>query len=493
MNKEKTTEQEELIDLLAVLRKFLLFLRRYWLMVLLLTALGGGLMCARSILNYRPMYRSEAWFSVSVNYSGSTDLSGYSNYYDRSAAKLVTDTFPYLLRTETMQELIRQKLNAGYINGSISAVSAANTNLFTLTVTSPDPEDAYRIIQAVIDVYPQVSRQVIGETQLVITRQPLLPSAPYNALSWHRNAAVGALAGMALGLSLLLIASLLRKTALKVEDVTKMISIPCLARIPNVKLKQRKTSTTNTLLITHQESDSAFSESFRLLRLKLLRTLGNDSQVILFTSSVPSEGKSSMAVNTALALAKDNKKVLLVDGDLRGPSIKSLLNLSTPSNGLAEYLTDGPSSIQFLRCGSSSLHLFAGDKAISSPTALLRRDKLQELFQSLRPMFDYIIVDTPPCTIMADASVLAPHADKVVYIIREDFASTAQILDGIQSLSSSGVEVCGFVFNRTTALHSGHYGYGYGYGYGYDYGNNHYSNAKKYGYSYSKQGPSKFE
>ena len=316
-------QHEELyIDLFLLIRKALLFLRRLWPLVLVMTILGGSLMSFRAVRTYRPMYRTQAMFSVSVHYSGNTDLSGYSYYYDKAAAKLVSETFPHLLQAETTQELIRQRLGTPVINGSISSSSMADTNLITLTVTSSDPQAAYDIINAVMEVYPQVSRQVIGETQLVITREPRLPAAPYNSMSWHRDCGIGAAAGMVLRLGLVVLLSMARRTALSVEDVKKMVNLPCLVSIPNVKLKKRKNSTSNSLLISRQSSDSPFNESFRLLRLKLSRVLTEDDQVILFTSSVPSEGKSSLAVNTALTLAKHNKKGLLVDADLRGPSVK---------------------------------------------------------------------------------------------------------------------------------------------------------------------------
>ena len=479
---ENEKQNEELyIDLFLLMRKAQLFLRRLWPLVLVMTILGGALMSFRAVRSYHPMYRAQAMFSVSVHYSGSTDLSGYSYYYDKAAAKLVSDTFPHLLQAQSTQELIRQRLGTPVINGSISSSSMADTNLITLTVTSGDPQAAYDIINAVMEVYPQVSRQVIGETQLVITRAPMLPVAPYNSMSWHRDCALGAVAGMVLSLGLIVLLSLTRRTALSVDDVKKIVNLPCLVSIPDVRLKKRKNSTSNSLLVSRQNSDSPFNESFRLLRLKLSRMLTEDDQVILFTSSVPSEGKSSLAVNTALTLAKNNKKVLLVDADLRGPSVKKMLNIDKASIGLGEFLSGSGDTVQFVRYESTKLYVFSGDTPIGSPTRLFQHDKLSKFIQSVRPMFDYIILDTPPCTMMADAAALCVHADKVVYVIREDFASTLQIFDGIQTLSDNGANLCGFVFNRSASRGTGS-GYGYGYGYGYNrYG---YGYGKKYGYGY---------
>ena len=398
MENEKNEEKISL-DLGVFWRNFAPYLRRLWLLVLILAILAGVRSYIRITRSYRPMYKTETVFSVSTaGTSNESDIFTYSYYYNNTAAKQAVNTFPYLLNSDVMRELLCLELGTSSINGSISASSVAQTNFFVLTVTSSSAEDAYRIIQAVIDTYPQVSRQVIGETQLTISREPTLASAPYNSFSWQRSTAKGAVAGFVLGMLILVVLALLRKTALTPNDLKKALNLSCLARIPNIKLKQRKSNPNASLLITHQEPDSAFCESFRLLRLKLLRQLKDNDQVIMITSSLPSEGKSS--------LAEDGKKVLLVDADLRGPNTKSIMNITKPSTGLGECLMEGFDTVRFHRYENTKLFIFAGDQAIHNPTPLLQYDKLQQVIQSMRPMFDYIILDTPPCVMMADASAL---------------------------------------------------------------------------------------
>lgn len=150
----------------------------------------------------------------------------------------------------------------------------------------------------------------------------------------------------------------------------------------------------------------------------------------MVTSSIPSEGKSSVSVNLALSLAREGKKVLLIDGDLRGPSDKALLGLTKPSDGLGQCLSGSLGQVHFLRYEDTSLYVFAGSEPIHTPMNLLQYDKLEALMNTLRPMFDYIVLDTPPCAMMADALALSRHVDRVIYVIREDFAATTQIFEG---------------------------------------------------------------
>ena len=479
------TEELVHLDMLDILRRSLPVLRRFWAAFLALIVLGATAAAFRAKYYYTPMYKSEAVFSVSISASDSHGLTDYSYYYDNAAAKQATETFPYLLSSDLMRELISQEMGGAAINGNISASSVAETNFFVLTVTSNDSADAYRIIRAVMNVYPRVSRQVIGETQLAVTREPVQASTPYNSFSWKHSALKGGACGLLLSLLILFATAITHRTAANADDVKKVLNLNCLSHIPYVKTKQRSSGKNSGNLITLQSSDSAFCESFRLLRLKLLRQMQNsDEKVFLFTSSIPSEGKTSLAANTALSLAKDGKKVLLIDADLRNPSVKPLLDMDKPSTGLGECLSGSLDEVHFLRYKDTTLFVFAGDKAFANPTSLLRRNHMQELIGSMRAMFDFIIIDTPPCTTTADAATLCSTADKVVYVIRENYALRTQILEGVQSISNNGGNICGFVMNYCKGSSNGS-GYGYRYGkYGYSkYGYGY----KNYGYGYSKR------
>ena len=467
---EKKQEEQNKIDISVLLHNFLPFLRRFWVLVLIFAVLCGAYKYVRLRRSFTPMYRSEAIFSVSVGSStSSSDLYSNGYYYDNAAAKQAASTFPYLLSSDVMRDLLLQELGTSSINGSISASTISGTNFMVLTVNSADAQAACDVARAVIAVYPQIGRKVIGDIQLVVSQEPTVAQEPYNSFVWHSSVAKSAIMGLLAGLAVLLLLASMRRTVLSSNDIKNRVNLPCLGHIPSVSVKQRKQNKSAGLLITRQDSASAFCESFRLLRLKLTRALKEEDKVITFTSSVPSEGKSSLAANTALSLAKEGKQVLLIDGDLRSPSIKGLLGLTSPSEGLGEYLADKASKegIDCLRFKDTSLVVLAGTKSFSNPAALLRSKKLDATIQRARNIFDYIIIDTPPC-VMADASVFAALSDKVVYVIRRDFASRSQVLDCIQSLRDSGANICGFILNCSkgggSAGKGGSYGYGYGYG-----------------------------
>lgn len=480
----KQTQELEQIDLQRTVHGFLKQLRRLWWLVLLLAVLGGGLMFMRAKQNYQPMYQAQTVFSVSVSYGDGTDIMDYINYYDYAAAKLAAETFPYLIRSEAMTQRIKQHLGVSYINGTISAASlGGNTNFFRLSVTSSDPQAAYDILRSVMELYPQLSNQVIGQTQLTVNREPTLPKQPYNSFAWKRTTAVGVACGALVGIVILLVLAVLSTTVYKPDELKQYTNLPCLATVPDVQRKRRKTGAAAPLLLSRMEQEDPFCEAFRLLRLKLLRQMEEKNEkVVLFTSSLPMEGKSTVAANAALALAKLDKKVLLIDGDLRIQGLKATLGVQEVSGGLAELLRGTSKKAEFITVEDTGLTLLAGDTAVRNPATLLRHGQLQDVLLALREQFDYIIIDTPPSLMMADAASLCRYADRVVYVVRQDYASRGQIADGVQTMSDAGAKLAGFVFNRAGAGAAGGYGYGYGYGYSYGYGY-----AKRYKYSERKR------
>ena len=134
------------IDLHAMIRNFFHILKKTWWWVLLLAALIGGLRYTQARRNFVPMYTATASFSVKSSYVGTTDLVDTTQYYDSQATEQVVSSFPYIIRSEAMQERIRLTLDTTWINGTVSASSIGDTNIFTLTVTSNQPQDRKSVV-----------------------------------------------------------------------------------------------------------------------------------------------------------------------------------------------------------------------------------------------------------------------------------------------------------------------------------------------------------
>lgn len=470
MDEQKTkqhTEAPEPIDLTALLGElWRIFTRMFWV-PLVLAVLAGGLLGLRSWRGYTPMYRSEATFTVQL-LSNQYDITGVDSYYDKAAAEQLANTFPYLLSSDLMQQLLQRELGVGWLNGSITAQSVANTNLFSVQVTSTSAQDAYDILNGVIAVYPQVANYVVGSTELNVLVPPAVASQPYNAFQPTRTIIKGAVLGFGVGVVFLLVLAMASKTICTREDMKKWMNVPCLGTLPTVSFKRRTGKTGGTVTILNDRTGSAFQESIRSLRIRFLREAERqESKVFLVSSTVPGEGKTTVAVNLALTLGQNGARVILVDMDLRKPSVKKALGLTAPSKGVPELLRGGEESPKaaLMELEGTRVRVLAGDKAVENPRRQLESRKLSGLIKALREEADYVVIDTPPNGLLGDSTAMATLADGILYVVRAGKAQVPHIMDSIQLLSSSRTPLMGCVLNGVKE-NGGGYGYGYGYGYG---------------------------
>lgn len=479
---EQTNEQEQLsLDLATFVRNSLFLLRRTFYLVLLAALLGGALLGWRAWRSYSPRYQAQAVLSVSAGYSGGNDLTGYGSYYDSAATQQVISTFPALIDTDAMRQLITQELGTAQINGSISAEVVASSNLFTLTVTSSSAQDAYDILNAVLVCYPKLASVVIGSTTVELIEEPVLPEQPVNSPGWRHSAVRGAVLGGVLMLALLCLLAQLRKTVTSEEDMKQLSSLSCLAQVPATTAKRRQRGDGRISLLSPTVSP-AYAESIRTLRARLLHERP-EGGVVLVTSTAPGEGKSTLAANLAISLAHAGHSVILVDGDLRAQSLRTFFSAPEDAPALAALLADP--KLDPVACLQQTeqkrLRLLTG-AGVNEPTGLLRQHRLKELLARLEQEAEYILLDTPPAGLLADAMAFARLSDLAIFVVRCDYAARMKIADSLQALADTRVKLLGYVLNRTAAS-GGRYGYGYGYGHGYGYGY-----GKGYGgYGYGKK------
>lgn len=468
---EENRRERELqpIDLSRLLRSFLRTARRWWPLALALALLLGGLQYVRARRSYRPMYTASATFSVTVGVDDTTDLLGGTSYYDAQAARQLVQTFPYILRSEAMTERIKATLNRDVMGGVVNAPQViGDSNFYTLSATSADPETALELLNAVIENYPQVASFVVGNTRLSMIREPVLPAAPSNSAPGLRTAARGGVIGLLLGCACIFLLSLGRVTVLSPQDLQREVSLHCLGQIPEAHRRRRRSSGSEGVALTNPTLRSQLADPFSALRVKLLRELGPEDRMILVTSTLPGEGKTTLSYNLALSLAQSGRSVILVDADLRNQQVKDRFGIRQESPGLTELLRDRSLSVRdaLLPVGDTGLQVLAGNTRVSRAMDLLDSGRTREILESLRPLADYVIVDAPPAGILGDAAVLGRCADRTLYVVRYDGVLRQTICDSMVSLSRRNVTLCGYVLNGVPVRHKeGSYGYGkYGYG-----------------------------
>ncbi len=257
------------------------------------------------------------------------------------------------------------------------------------------------------------------------------------------------------------------------DDIQRELpDIPVLAEIPILGRKEKK-------LIGHNDQ-SILAEAFRVLRtnLNFYNVNAKDSkmgQVVMVTSSIKGEGKTFTVMNLAHSLATTGKRVLLLGVDLRNPQTHNYLGISKDKQpGVSSFLSDYSVTVQDLiyrpKNGFENLDFILAGQIPPNPAELLLNHRFEELLETVKPHYDYIIIDTAPTIFVSDTFLLSKYADVTLYMVRAKHTDQ-KILKYINSLKRDGkLNHIGIILNAVEQGTNGHYGYGYGYNYGYGYG-----------------------
>lgn len=222
-------------------------------------------------------------------------------------------------------------------------------------------------------------------------------------------------------------------------------------------------------LITQKGMPFAYVEAYKALRTNLNFLSGSgDVHAFVVTSTVPEEAKSNVSVNLALALTESGKKVVLVDCDLRKPVLHRYLkaghNLKGVSNVLSRQVALSDALVE-LKDIPNLTFLPAGTTP-PNPSELLSQPQMQEMVDTLRGSYDFVILDAPPISMVTDAAVIGRIVDGALFVVRSKYASTDAVKTALEKLQDAGVKVLGAVLTRYDAkksLKRSDYGYGYYY------------------------------
>jgi capsular exopolysaccharide synthesis family protein len=232
----------------------------------------------------------------------------------------------------------------------------------------------------------------------------------------------------------------------------------------------------------------AASESYKLLRTKLQFSFAdeNDCHVIGLSSALSGEGKSLTAVNLAFALSQLNKKVLLVDCDMRRPTLAEKLRiLKYP--GLSSYLTRQCGLDELLQPvtfdgSESGFHVIAAGHNPPNPVELLSSERMKKALEAMREAYDYVILDLPPVGEVSDAMAVTKQTDGILLVVRQNYCNRSVLAEAVRQFDFINTKTLGVVFNCTSE-HSGKYGKGY-----YKrYYKRYYKNYHSYGYARAAQ------
>ncbi|MEA3275986.1 MAG: polysaccharide biosynthesis tyrosine autokinase [Pseudomonadota bacterium] len=374
-----------------------------------------------------------------------------------SIGNSVRTTFEAKIRQEA-----KLQMRIGEIKDEILALQDRSTDYQTLKREVDTNRELYDgLLQRMKEIGVAAG---IGTNNISIVDAAEVPRLKYKP-SLTKNLAIAIALGLFGGVLLAFLFETLDDTVKTSEDVEKRVGAPVLGVIPLSHAKEHGIDEEDMPLLASKDPKSPLAEAFRSLRASLIfSTAEGAPKVMHFTSPSPGEGKTTSATSTAITFAQTGSKVLLIDADLRNPSLHRAFSLHN-SSGLTNYLA-GDSKAAEIAQPTQVPRLFAitSGPLPPNPVELLSSAKMLDLVSLAADRFDYVIIDGPPVIGLADALVLANLASATLFVVESGGTRASPLEGSIKRLRAANAVILGAVLEKF-----GRGGSGYGYGYSYDY------------------------
>lgn len=482
--------------------KILTGIKKHWYIIAVLAGICCVGFTLYSYSAYTPQYTAAATFTVTPK---GDSLSAYTSISSNASTQQLEKTFPYIITSAPLTRVVAEDLGLSDVPGTLTATAVEDTNLFTITVTSSNYETAYNVLKSVINNYPSVAEYVVGATDLVLVVPPSASSTPINPISYREKALIGTAVGALLGLLIVFFLENLNHTVRHPDEIRKLLNNQRLGSIVKV-VKKKSSHSTGSLTIDDAHTDPRFKESVFSIRNKIIKLCADQKiNSVMVASTTTNEGKTTVAANLAIALAKKHYRTVIIDCDLRNPTVRQQLNIPEGcSLGIVDVITGG-CSLQdaIVKTKKNGLYVLPGTIPVNNASELMGSKQLADLVAALEKIFDYVVIDAPPVGIVSDALEMKDYVGGLVFVVRQDYAKVSKILDSISLFGYSKIKILGCIFNMASGVLStrgygrygynsyggygsyGSYGYGrYGYGqYGDYYGNEENSQAEEASYT----------
>lgn len=414
-----------------------------------------------------PLYKASTRLFLSTTVGASANDLYQGNRLSQERVLSYTE----LLKGRTLAQRTVDKLGldttADELSAKVTASAKPDTVLIDVQVLDDSPVKARDIANALSDEFVDMVRELetpkpgaMPDARVIVEQRAFIPTKPV-VPNPTRNIGIGVVLGLMLGISFAVLRDVLDNTVNDRETLEQLTGVGIVGNIPLDKDRR------STPAIAFDNDNSAIAESFRKLRTNLqFLAVDHPPRVIVITSSVPNEGKSTTAINLALALAEGGNNVVLVDGDMRRPSLHGYLDLigsvgfSTVLSGAAT-LGEALQKTQF-----ENLSFLAAGPTPPNPSELLGSLAAKTTLADLRSEFDFVIVDSSPQLAVTDGAILAANSDGVLLLVRHGQTKREQLQRGVGHLRDVGAVILGTVSTMEPVGRAGTYYYQYQY-YGY--------------------------
>lgn len=450
---ENNVQNENLLTIVKCIIKDIL---QRWILIVAVMIVFGSVFDFMKTVTYVPQYGT----SMTATLSGGEDT-----FKNIDKVQSYVNTLDYLMNSNNAKSYVKKKMPISKTTYK-AEVTLKQANVVKIKVTADTKREAYFSIKLLNDWYRENTERYSFPYNITVLKESKFSTKPVNPNSHIKNFLIGGV-GSGFVLSCLLgLYFFLRDTIKSEEEVENKLDTRLYAKLPFEVKKREDARNKKAILITSLKTSFFFRESMNKLRSKVEASSDKHGyKSFMITSAYENEGKSSVAANLALALAKNGHKVVLVDADFNKPAVfkifdldgsKSLNKAIEGTSSWRSQVVSDRSGLDLLPCSQDSL----------KSEILTNSKKLDEIMKELREEYDFVIVDTCPAYLLNEPMAMNELVDATLFIVRQDYATSDVINETVKRLTYVKDNVLGVVFknvvsdgNKGTSNYNNRYGY----------------------------------
>ncbi len=446
-------------------------LRKNWILIAIITAVIfiAGVVYTFGIA--KPTYKASATVKVEVPLASENTSSGEVGNSVTAALRYVqsvADTVKSESVIGSVSKAHEDIITTTQLKKEVSTSFSTSSIYVTITVTDKVGDNAVTLVNALANEIAKYSKDStdteVGEKKMlcsivVFDEAPTVDGFTYAAPNKLLYLIVAALGGLVVSLVVVFIKEFASTKFQTPEDV-KTLGFPVLNTLIDDKSKDNNDAES---LIT--PSVKNFEPYNRLISNIKFSNVDNPYRVVMFTSSVMNELKTTVCSNYAYTLAHNEKKVIIIDLDTRKPRIHKTFNL-TKENGIVEYLAGSITKKELIKTTDKGVDIITVGKDVSNPVTLLESQKLADLIKELKEEYDFVVIDTPPLTACNDAAIISKLADGVVFNVAINQGKKKEVKSSLEQLCDADANIIGINITKANTKDRGGYYYYYYYEYG---------------------------
>ena len=451
------------------LKELFMYIRKYMYIIILSIIVFLSISIFYDLVIKKPLYTTYTSI-VLVKDENSSIISSKNSTIDQNDIMLnqkLVSTYRQIIKSKLVLKQVIDNLKLQYkmpeMYSKVTVDALEDTEILKVSVVDRNPDLSAKIANEIAKVFEKEVIKIYKLSNVSIIDKAEVPSVRSNN-SLIKDIILAIILGIVCGGGIIFIIFYFDDTIRSIDTIDSDIGIPLIAKIfrDNNKLD----------LVVNDLPKSNTSESIRTLRTNLqFASVDKELKTLLFTSTMPSEGKSFISSNLAVSFAETNKKVLIIDCDLRKGRQHDIFKISRRkglSNLLASNIDDYYKYIYKTKI--KNLCLIPRGVIPPNPSELLSSNKMKTLIEKLKKDFDIVILDGAPSNGLSDSLALSALVDDVVLVTSINYTPKRELMITKKALSSVGANLAGVVVNNIKAKKHGYSGYYYGYGYGYEYG-----------------------